>query len=220
MRHLSRRREFSACRYALRHLLAAAHRTTAEYWRLDAAEGGAPRLDVAHHGEEASELTSLSLSHSGRYLACATGVLPLGVDLEVVDVRVPGRDVLSLATIACTDEEIRQLEGIECELTRHRLFLQWWTLKEAYFKCSGTGLDFSSIRRVECRAEVGASGRRLAGAKSWIGSTGDGRDVMLSVCVLESSDTYTFLLETDASIDWHRETSWSLIALPGCGQCG
>lgn len=213
MRQPARRQEFVACRYALRHLLAATDGRRAEHWRLDAPMGSTPHVNVRHHGLDVAASTYLSLSHSGPYLACAAATRPVGVDVEVRDVRAVKRDVLALAAMACTDEEMRQLQAIGCESSRHRLFLQWWSLKEAYFKCIGTGVDFSSIRRIECRPMVHGEGPMLAHARSWVGTTSVGFDVLLSVCFLEDG-MQPYELKNDADIEWLGESDWSLIESP------
>lgn len=213
MRKSSRRQEFVACRYALRQLLASAHGIPAEHWRLDAPDGSPPTLNVSHHGADAAASTHLSLSHSDTYLACAAGPQPVGIDLEVKDLRVVKRDVLALAAMACSDGEMRQLRGIDCERTRYRLFLQWWSLKEAYFKCLGTGLDFASIRSIECRPADLDEGRALAHARSWKGRTSADHAVLLSVCALEGP-VQPCALHVDADIEWKEEGGWNLIAMP------
>lgn len=213
MRKSSRHQEFVACRYALRQLLATAQGTNAGYWRLNGYEGSPPTLSASHHGADSAASTHLSLSHSGAYLACATGPQPVGIDLEVRDVRVVKRDVLALAAMACSDWEMRQLRTIDCERSRYRLFLQWWSLKEAYFKCLGTGVSFASIRSMECRPADHGEGHVLAQARSWRGKTSDDHAVLLSVCVLDGAVPPGALC-VDADIEWEEEGGWSLVAVP------
>ncbi|WP_298211423.1 4'-phosphopantetheinyl transferase superfamily protein [Acidovorax sp.] len=153
------------------------------------------------------------MSHSGAYLACATGPQPVGIDLEVRDVRVVKRDVLALAAMACSDWEMRQLRTIDCERSRYRLFLQWWSLKEAYFKCLGTGVNFASIRGIECRQADHGEGHALAQARSWRGKTAADHAVLLSVCVLDGA-VPPDALHVDADIEWEEEGGWSLVAVP------
>ena len=213
MQRAARRQEFLACRYALRHLLSTARGTTTDHWRLDAPEGRAPHLNAQHHGVDAAAFTHLSLSHSGAYLACAVGSRPVGIDLEVKDVHVPRRDVLALAAMACTDGEMEQLQATSCEALRYRSLLQIWSLKEAYFKGLGRGVDFSSIRCIECRPRHQGSGNVLAYARSWLGITPTGLDLLLSVCVFDD-DMPPFELHVDANIEWHGTEDWSLVSAP------
>lgn len=214
MQHPARRQEFIACRHALRHLLAAGSNTPAEHWRLDAPEGRAPLLNAHHHGVDAAASTHLSLSHSGAYLACAVGAQPVGIDLEVKDLRAGRRDVLALAAMACTPGELAQLQALDDGPARYRHFLQIWSLKEAYFKCTGTGVDFSAIRSIECQpaGQVGQE-QVLAHAKAWHGATAGGHELMLSVCVLEASGVPSCSLAVDADVEWSGGRDWILIAL-------
>jgi len=211
IRHASRRREFIACRYALRQLLAAKNGTDADHWQLDALEGKAPHLSASHHGAEVVASTFLSLSHSGTHLACAVGSDPVGVDLEVDDARGRKRDVLALAAVACTDHEIQQLASIASESARHRRFLQWWTLKEAFFKRSGAGLSFASIRSVECRPAAAGDELQHLQARSWLGAMEGGKQVFLSVCAAQGG-IRSCHLTADSSIKWLEVSDWSLIA--------
>lgn len=216
MQHPARRQEFIACRYALRHLLAMAHGTTADHWRLDAPEGRAPHLNAQHHGEEAAGSTHLSLSHSAAYLACAAAPHPVGIDLEVKDLHASRRDVLALAGMACTPGELAQLQALEDGSVRYGHFLQVWSLKEAYFKCTGTGVDFAAIRHIECQpAGLPSQGQILAHARAWHGATAGGHAVLLSVCVLRAGGLPPCSPAVDADIAWQGEGDWRLVALPG-----
>jgi phosphopantetheinyl transferase len=215
MRQPGRLHEFMACRYALRHVLTLAHGHPSDTWRLDAPEGKPPRLNAAVHGAVLASNIYLSLSHSASLLACAASRQPVGVDMEVVDARAGKRDVLALAGLACTDEEMRQLSATAMGAQQRLLFLQWWTLKESYFKCTETGVDFSRIRRIECRPAnaVLGYGQLLARAQSWVGSTPAGEDVVLSVCTLGGA-VPAAQIQNCAEIAWRQETEWMLVELP------
>lgn len=210
MRHPHRRQEFVACRYALRSLLATATETPVEHWCLDAPEGRAPRLNAQRHGAHAVASTHLTLSHSSSYLACAVARQPAGVDVEVENSRSSRQDALALAAQACSVYEVQQLRAVGCELSRRRMFVQWWSLKEAYFKCIGTGVDFSYIQRIECRPAVDDAARALAHARSWSGQTTLGQDVVLSACTLDrSTRPHAFL--SDEDIAWRGQRDWVLM---------
>ena len=210
MQHPQRREEFVACRYALRSLLANATETTVEHWWLDAPEGRAPRLNAQRHGADAVAFTHLTLSHSGSYLACAVAAQPVGVDIEVENSRSANRDALALADLVCTVHEMRQLRAIDCELSRRRMFVQWWSLKEAYFKCIGTGVDFSYVQRIECRLAVDDAARALAHGRSWSGKTTLGQDVVLSACALARSTRPSAFLGGE-DIAWREQSDWVLV---------
>lgn len=77
-----------------------------------------------------------SVSHSGNIVACAVSDKEIGIDIEKTkSVRLKAAEKFSTAS---------ELEYIGNDLTR---FFRVWTLKEAFFKCKGTGLG-SDIRSV------------------------------------------------------------------------
>ncbi len=77
-----------------------------------------------------------SVSHSGDAVICAVSDKPVGVDIEKI------RDVsFKTAERFATAEELEYI-GENAER-----FFEIWTLKEAYFKCIGTGLD-SSVKSI------------------------------------------------------------------------
>ena len=61
----------------------------------------------------------------------------IGVDLEFVNRKIK---VLEVARSVLVDRELDYLEGTRAE-DRERLFLYFWTAKEAYLKLLGTGLS-------------------------------------------------------------------------------
>ena len=70
-----------------------------------------------------------SISHSGNLVACAVSKKEIGIDIEKIrNIR------LKAAEKFCTASEI---DYIGNDLKR---FFGIWTLKEAFFKCKGTGL--------------------------------------------------------------------------------
>lgn len=211
MQHPRRREEFVACRYALRSLLATATKTSAERWWLDAPAGGRPRLNAQLHSAHAVASTHLTLSHSGGYLACAVAAQPVGVDIEVESSRSSQRDALALAARACSAHEVQQMGAIDCEQSRRRMFVQWWSLKEAYFKCIGTGVDYSYIQRIDCRLAVNDAARPLAHGRSWAGKTALGQDVVLSACFLDRSARPDAVLD-GGGISWREQSEWVLVA--------
>ena len=73
-----------------------------------------------------------SVSHSGDAVICAVSERPVGIDIEKIrDVRFKTAERFATA---------QELEYIGENTER---FFEIWTLKEAYFKCIGTGLDAS-----------------------------------------------------------------------------
>lgn len=78
-----------------------------------------------------------SISHSGDFVACAVSDREIGIDIEKIrGIQFRAAEKFSTAS---------ELEYIGNDLTR---FFRVWTLKEAFFKCKGTGLgaDIKSVR--------------------------------------------------------------------------
>jgi 4'-phosphopantetheinyl transferase len=76
-------------------------------------------------------------SHSGRWIALALSSHgPVGIDIEVLR---PGMAVDELAATVCSPEEQLALAGTSDPSTRSRLFLRFWTAKEALMKATGLG---------------------------------------------------------------------------------
>lgn len=124
-----------------------ARRVSAEWLQLDAHritlhrhDDGRPRLLV----DDAPSLLSLSLSHSGDWLAIALATVPVGIDVELP--RRP-RDLRALARFTFSPEEVAGLEGLD-DIGYNAAFHRLWTLKEARGKRSGTGLLPGESRRV------------------------------------------------------------------------
>lgn len=87
---------------------------------------------------------SLSLAHSGDWLALALGEVAVGVDLEVPR---RDRDLDALARFAFSAREARALAGLEAG-RRGTAFHALWTLKEARVKRSGEGLRPRQARTI------------------------------------------------------------------------
>lgn len=88
-----------------------------------------------------------SISHSGEWVVCAVGAVPLGVDIQVE------RPVRPVVFRALSPVEQRELDGLE-EQERFPAFFDIWCLKEAYSKAIGLGLksrfrDFSVSKKAE-----------------------------------------------------------------------
>lgn len=134
----SKRREISLMRQADKRRLriAADHlcRTAAaEALGLSPAE---VKFGKNEHGKPITDGMEFNLSHSGDIAVCAVSDKPIGIDIEAVREIRP--DVAK--RFASADE----LEYIGSD--PRRLF-EIWTLKEAYFKCVGTGIG-SDIKSV------------------------------------------------------------------------
>lgn len=136
----ARRRSFLAGHWLARRL--AADWLQAEVGRiaLQRHADGRPQLLL----DGAPSPLSLSLSHSGDWLACAIAAVPVGVDVELPR-RV--RDWQALARFAFSPDEAERLQRAS-EAERSGVFHVLWTLKEARGKRSGEGLLPERSRRV------------------------------------------------------------------------
>ena len=78
---------------------------------------------------------NFSISHSGDYAVCAVSGNEIGIDIEKIRAVHP-----RAYEKFCTEKEARYIDSEE------NGFFKIWTLKEAYFKCIGTGItDFQSV---------------------------------------------------------------------------
>lgn len=75
-----------------------------------------------------------NLSHSGDYVCCAVGDMPLGVDIQkITDVKE------GVARRFFTDEDNQRLAACGGE-ERKKLFFRMWSIKESYIKLTGRGM--------------------------------------------------------------------------------
>ena len=125
--------------------------------RLAEAAGVSPfEVEIAHDGKgkpfwKGGSL-SLSLSHSGSYIATAVGREAVGVDVEKKRKAVP-----AVAKRWFRPEENALLETLS-EPERTRLFFRLWTMKEAALKYAGEGLS-GGLETVDCLALIEAARR-------------------------------------------------------------
>jgi 4'-phosphopantetheinyl transferase len=102
--------------------------------RFETAENGKPAVAVGTSGED----IQFNLSHTRGLVACAVSrVCPVGVDVEGIDVE---RDVSGVARRVLSQTEYHDWNARTGE-ARARRFFEYWTLKEAYIKALGVGLD-------------------------------------------------------------------------------
>ena len=136
----ARRRSFLAGHWLAR-------RVAADWLQLDAARialdrhpDGRPLLLV----DDAPASLSISLSHSGDWLAIALATVPVGIDIELPR-RL--RDLEALARFAFAPDEVERLQRAP-QAQRSAIFHTLWTLKEARGKRSGEGLLPEQSRRI------------------------------------------------------------------------
>lgn len=100
-------------------------------WRLEPDEHGRPRI-LGAGGLE------FNLSHNDRLVAClVTAGGACGVDVEWLERRV---DPLRIAEHSFCEPELDDLSARTAEDRQHRFFA-YWTLKEAYLKARGRGIE-------------------------------------------------------------------------------
>ena len=139
----TRAAQFVAGHCLARHLAASLSGGSAEHWRLVVGAEGRRRLEHAQFAP-----LFASISHARSLLAVAVGPQPLGVDLETSG---RSRDWLAVARSVFSPAEVQALEALP-ETGRESSFLTTWTLKEAWAKRSGRGLQRQAARRCTARA--------------------------------------------------------------------
>lgn len=87
----------------------------------------------------------LSISHSGKGIACAAAEGAVGVDIEDLSRQ---RDFLALAAQVHGAEQAAALAAQALD-AQAESFYRGWTLKEAWLKRQGLGLDWARMRRLE-----------------------------------------------------------------------
>ncbi|WP_374675235.1 4'-phosphopantetheinyl transferase superfamily protein [Ideonella sp.] len=146
--HGGRRGQFLAGRWLLRELLARrAPATDPRDWALDGTPGRAPAL--APGCPHVPGLDTLSLSHSGDWVAAAAGTGPLGMDIESWPPRRP-RDAAALLGAICQPPEQAHWLAGPPEGLAWRLHV-CWTLKEAAAKALGHAALPEPLRALPCR---------------------------------------------------------------------
>ncbi len=116
---------------------------TATLPALEVADSGACVVAGVHGGH-------VSISHSAGVVACAASGVPVGIDIESLS---RPRDHLVLAEAVHGPAQREQLAAGPPE-ARAQVFLRWWTLKEAWLKARGRGLDLALMRRLAFDADA------------------------------------------------------------------
>lgn len=150
-----RRRSFLAGHWQARELAAEWLQLETRRIALHRHEDGRPRLLV----DGAPSPLSLSLSHSGDWLAIALATVPVGIDVELPRRQ---RDLHALARFTFSPEEVARLDELE-DAAYSGAFHRLWTLKEARGKRLGEGLLPGRARLVT----ASPSDAHEADAMSW-----------------------------------------------------
>jgi 4'-phosphopantetheinyl transferase len=132
--HERDRREFIAAHALLRILLQELAGGPAGAWRFAAGSHGKPAL----HPDHRLGRLAFNISHTRGAVACAMTLdHDIGVDIE--DLERPGR-LVEIAHAYFAPAELATLRSAP-PAGQRRVFLQLWTLKEAYIKAHGDGLS-------------------------------------------------------------------------------
>lgn len=131
-----RRGEFLLGRFLARQALEHGYGQQARSWHLEVDRHGRPFVVAP-----GCAAPGISISHSGEWAACALcGADALGVDIEAVKSR--DIDRLALEALAPAEQSaLRALSGPD----RLQAFYRFWTLKEAFLKALGRGLDLALL---------------------------------------------------------------------------
>jgi phosphopantetheinyl transferase len=132
-RHVEDRMSYLAAHAGVRLLLGAMAGQPADRVRFETSLLGKPRLVDAPIGLD------FSLSHARGAVAVAAAYMPIGVDIEPIRQI---SDLDQMVEIALSPEERRTIAKTP-EALRSRLFLRYWTLKEAILKAAGVGFAVS-----------------------------------------------------------------------------
>lgn len=101
-------------------------------------------VDIDAEGRSLRPQGHANLSHSGDWLLAGAAEQAIGVDLEVLR---PRADVMGLARQVHSTAQCEELLALPADeaLTQ---FYRGWTLKEAWLKARGQGLDLARLREL------------------------------------------------------------------------
>jgi 4'-phosphopantetheinyl transferase len=127
-------------------------------WRFERTDAGRPFVA----GPIA--MPSFNLANAGGLVVCAVSLRPVGVDVEPCG---RGEELLATASRLFSTRENDDLARLDPQV-RARRAVELWTLKEAYLKARGSGIDVR-LERVTIVAAADASKRNLLGDASALG---------------------------------------------------
>ena len=93
------------------------------------------KIERNEHGKPMMDGLFFNISHSGDYIAVATGDYPVGIDVET-----KSDQDLKITRRFYSEEEQR---AVRTAADPQKEFRRLWTRKEAYVKCTGTGIHDS-----------------------------------------------------------------------------
>ncbi|WP_454625857.1 4'-phosphopantetheinyl transferase family protein [Bradyrhizobium cenepequi] len=133
LRHHEDRRSYLAAHAGARLILGHAVGRPPNALQFERSANGKPVLLV--HPQE----IDFSLSHARGAVAVAAARMPIGVDVEPLR-EVDHLDTMSELVLAAEEQAVLRKTSA---VSRSRLFLRYWTLKEALLKAAGLGLTVS-----------------------------------------------------------------------------
>lgn len=170
---------------------------------------GKPQLDVKRMEERLCgkepegwyRPLHFNLSHSGEYVVLAVSDQAVGVDIEYKK-----KNALGIAKRFFCPEEYEIILAADGEKAQEQLFLEYWTMKEAYVKYSGKGLELplssflirkeeeNGISRVQ-DTEIWFTTFFLEGGKHCVSICSGGKEelekITTSICKIEQKELFT-----------------------------
>jgi 4'-phosphopantetheinyl transferase len=162
-RHPVSRLSYIAAHALLRHALTARIGVDRRAWRFVAEPSGRPVVaapDAARH-------VRFSIAHCSGLAACTVAE---GADVGI-DVEDAGRPLAIEQTAKYFSTAERSALAVAPQEERTRLFLRFWTLKEAYVKALGSGLSEDALSHVSFE-DVGNTPVVPRFSPSWAGASG------------------------------------------------
>jgi phosphopantetheinyl transferase len=113
----------------------------------------------------------------------------------------------------CSPPERAWLQAQDGARLQHGL-VQLWSLKEAYFKSLGQGLDFVRMRQlawITVSAALDMAGPPLAHGRLWQGRDGDAQAVCLALCM--PGPLPEVAISGSEEVHWQPAANWRLVVL-------
>lgn len=129
---------------------------------------GSVVINIDDKGKPCTEGIYFNYSHSGEKVAVCVSTEPVGIDIE----KVTDRSMKATVKFATENE----LEFIGDSIKN---YLHIWTLKEAYFKCLGTGLR-NDLKSVEFKIIDGVVSSSVSGFEL---ETAEEEGYIISTCI-------------------------------------
>lgn len=157
----SRQKQYLAGHYSIRRIACSMFQCSTSNWDYHQAASNIRFLRSASP-EDWPDL-HVSISHSGKWLAAAVSLSPIGIDIEGYG---KSRNWLAIARHIFSEGEIAHLEACESgELEQY--FYLYWTMKESSAKQYGLGLKKHDTRRLRPVALVETDNRTGDILHSW-----------------------------------------------------